>query len=116
MARARVSFGIAGLLAVVPAALVFIEPDLGTALIFRGDLARHHHGRPGRAGFYLLLCLAAIVPVIYFAWYGGFGHKPIFQAYQKDRINLFPCTRRPDEFDFCSNVVQGPGSRSGRPA
>ena len=31
--RGPVSFGLAGLIAVVPAGLVFIEPDLGTALL-----------------------------------------------------------------------------------
>jgi rod shape determining protein RodA len=102
--RGPVSFALTGLIAVVPAALVFIEPDLGTALIFAAiwigviTVARTRW-------VYLLACLIAVVPVVYFAWYGGFGHDPLFHDYQKDRITCF-LHPQADEFDFCSNVVQ----------
>lgn len=102
--RGPVSFAITGLIAVVPAALVFIEPDLGTALVFAAiwlgviTVARTRW-------LYLLACLIAVVPIGFFAWNGGFGHDPLFHDYQKDRITCF-LHPQADEFDFCSNVVQ----------
>ncbi len=102
--RGPFSFAVAGMLAAIPAALVFIEPDLGTALIFVAIwlgmivVARTRW-------IYLLACLAATVPLFLFAWHGGFGHKPLFQEYQKSRI---VCFQHPsaDEMDACANVVQ----------
>jgi rod shape determining protein RodA len=102
--RGPISFGLAGLIAVVPAALVFIEPDLGTALIFAAIWLGVIMVTRTR-WIYLLLCLVAIAPAIYFAWNGGFGHQPLFQDYQKDRITCF-LHPQADQFDFCSNVVQ----------
>lgn len=102
--RGPFSFAFSGLFAALPAGLVFIEPDLGTALIFvaiwLGIMAVANTRM-----IYLLLCVIAAVPIYWVAWYGLPGHKPIFQAYQKERLTCF-LHPEADTFDFCSNVVQ----------
>lgn len=103
--RGPFSFAASGLLAALPAGLVFIEPDLGTALIFvaiwLGIMAVSRTRM-----IYLLACLIAAVPIYWVAWYGIPGHdQPLFQDYQKQRLTCFMHPEA-DTFDFCSNVVQ----------
>ncbi len=101
--RGPFSFAFSGVLAAIPAVLVFIEPDLGTALIFVaiwfGILALSRTRM-----LYLLACLVAIAPITWVAWNGILGVKPLFHQYQKDRITCFAHTDR-DTLDFCANVV-----------
>lgn len=102
--RGPISFAATGLIAVIPAALVFVEPDLGTSLVYAAiwlgmiTVARIRW-------IYLILCLAAIVPIVWFAWNGGFGRDPLFHDYQKDRVTCF-LHPQADEYDFCANVIQ----------
>ena len=103
--RGPFSFAASGIIAALPAALVFIEPDLGTALIFVaiwfGILAVSHTRM-----IYLLACLLAAFPLYWIAWHGIPGHnKPLFQEYQRDRLTCFMHPDK-DTFDFCANVVQ----------
>jgi rod shape determining protein RodA len=101
--RGPVSFAVSGLIAALPAVLVFVEPDLGTALVFVaiwfGMLAVSR-----TRTWYLPLFLLALVPLCLIAWNGFFKVKPLFQQYQKDRLTCFWHTDR-DTFDYCANVV-----------
>jgi len=102
--RGPFSFVASGILAAVPAVLVFVEPDLGTALIFVaiwfGIIAVSR-----TRWIYLFGTLAAIVPAYWVAWYGILGREPFFHQYQKDRLTCFWHVDA-DTFGFCSNVVQ----------
>jgi rod shape determining protein RodA len=103
--RGPVSFAISGILTVLPFGLVFIEPDLGTALIFvaiwLGIMAVSRTRM-----IYLLACVIAAVPLCWVAWNGIPGHdKPLFQDYQKQRLTCFVHPEK-DTLDFCANVVQ----------
>ena len=80
--RGPFSFAAAGVIAAVPAVLIFIEPDLGTALIFIGIWLGVIVVSRTR-GLYLLGCAAAAVPVAYFFWHN------IFHEYQRDRLRIF---------------------------
>ena len=102
--RGPFSFAASGILAALPAVLVFAEPDLGTALVFVAvwfgivAVSRTHW-------IYLVGTLAAIVPAFWVAWYGILGRDPFFHQYQKDRLTCF-LHPDADTLGFCSNVVQ----------
>jgi rod shape determining protein RodA len=103
--RGPFSFAASGILMALPAGLVFIEPDLGTALIFVAIWFGILSVSRTRM-LYLLACVLAAFPLYWIAWNGIPGHdKPLFQDYQKDRLT---CFMHPDSdtYDFCSNVVQ----------
>jgi rod shape determining protein RodA len=103
--RGPFSFAASGILAALPAGLVFIEPDLGTALIFVAIWLGIMSVSRTRM-LYLLACVIAAFPLYWVAWNGIPGHnKPLFQDYQKDRLTCFNHPER-DTLDFCANVVQ----------
>jgi rod shape determining protein RodA len=96
--RGPFSFGAAGLLAAVPAVLVFIEPDLGTALIFIAIwLAIAVVSRT--RGLYLIGCAVVSVPITYYFWHN------VFHDYQRNRLLIF---RNPelDETGQGFNIIQ----------
>ncbi len=102
--RGPFSFAATGMLAALPAVLVFAQPDLGTALIFVAiwfGILAISRTRP----WYLLLCLLAFVPAFWVAWYGILGRDPFFHQYQKDRLTCF-IHPEADTFGYCSNVVE----------
>jgi rod shape determining protein RodA len=80
--RSPLNYLLSGILAALPAVLVFVEPDLGTALIFLAIWAgiifvsRTHW-------LYFLGTVLAAVPATVVAWFF------VFQPYQKDRIYYF---------------------------
>lgn len=80
--RGPFSFGAAGLIAALPALLVFIEPDLGTALIFIALWVAMIVVSRTR-WLYLLGCVAAAVPLTWFFWHN------VFHDYQRDRLLIF---------------------------
>jgi rod shape determining protein RodA len=91
--RKPLSFLATGLLIAVPAALIFEEPDLGTALVYAaiwcGMIA------VARTRFlYLFATGVATVPIAYFAWHY------LLHDYQKQRLLIF----RQPEMD-----IQGAG-------
>ncbi len=103
--RGPFSFAASGILMALPAGLVFIEPDLGTALIFVAIWLGIMSVSRTRM-LYLLACVIAAFPLYWVAWYGIPGHnKSLFQEYQKQRLTCFMHTDK-DTFDFCANVVQ----------
>lgn len=92
------SFAATGLIAAVPAGLVFIEPDLGTALVFVAVWIGIITFTRTRA-VYLLGCLVAAVPLTWFCW------QYIFHDYQKDRLLTFRHPEQhPDTGGF--NIIQ----------
>ncbi len=102
--RGPFSFALSGMIAAVPAVLVFAQPDLGTALIFVaiwfGIVAVSR-----TRWIYLVGCLVALAPTSWIAWYGILGRAPFFHQYQKDRLTCFLHPDK-DTLGFCSNVVQ----------
>jgi rod shape determining protein RodA len=96
--RGPVSFGLSGLIAATPAVLVFIQPDLGTALIFVAIwlgivvVARTR-------GIYLLGCAVAAVPLVWFFWHN------VFHDYQKERLLTFREPERHLEYGG-GNIIQ----------
>ncbi len=96
--RGPFSFGAAGLIAAVPAVLVFIEPDLGTALIFIAIWVAVITVSRTR-GLYLIGCVLAAVPITYYFWHN------VFHDYQRDRLLIF---RHPetDETGQGFNIIQ----------
>lgn len=80
--RGPISFGLAGLIAAVPAVLVFVEPDLGTSLVFIAIwMAMIVVSRT--RWLYLLGCVAAAVPLTWYFWHN------VFHDYQRDRLLIF---------------------------
>jgi rod shape determining protein RodA len=80
--RGPLSFGVAGLIAAVPAVLVFVEPDLGTSLVFIAIwMAMIVVSRT--RWLYLLGCVAAAVPLTWYFWHN------VFHDYQRDRLLIF---------------------------
>ena len=80
--RGPISFGAAGLIAAVPAVLVFIEPDLGTSLVFIAIwMAMIVVSRT--RWLYLIGCAAATVPLTWYFW------NNVFHDYQRDRLLIF---------------------------
>jgi len=103
--RGPFSFAASGILMALPAGLVFIEPDLGTALIFVAIWLGIMSVSRTRM-LYLLACVIAAFPLYWVAWNGVPGHnKPLFQDYQKDRLTCFNHPEK-DTLDLCANVVQ----------
>lgn len=103
--RGPFSFAASGLLVALPAGLVFIEPDLGTALIFVAIWLGIMSVSRTRM-LYLLACVIAAFPLYWVAWNGIPGHnKPFFQDYQKERLTCFNQPEK-DTLDLCANVVQ----------
>jgi rod shape determining protein RodA len=96
--RGPFSFGAAGLLAAVPAVLVFIEPDLGTSLIFIAIWIAVIVVSRTR-GLYLIGCALISVPVTYYFWHN------VFHDYQRNRLLIF---RNPeqDETGQGFNIIQ----------
>lgn len=96
--RGPFSFATTGIIAAVPALLVFIEPDLGTALVFIATWVGMIAVSRTR-GLYLLSCLVAAVPLTWFFW------QYIFHDYQKDRLLTFRHPEQhPDTGGF--NIIQ----------
>lgn len=85
--RGPFSFGAAGAIAAAPAVLVFIEPDLGTALIFIAIWLAILVVSRTRA-LYLIGCALAAVPTTYFFW------NNVFHDYQRQRLLVF---RNPEQ-------------------
>lgn len=80
--RGPFSFGAAGLIAAVPAVLVFVEPDLGTSLIFIVIwIAMLVVSRT--RGLYLIACALASIPITWYFWHN------VFHDYQRDRLLIF---------------------------
>ena len=102
--RGPLSFGISGIIAAIPALLIFAQPDLGTALIFVaiwfGILAISR-----TRSWYLLGCLLSFLPAFWVSWFGFFGLGPFFHQYQKDRMTCF-LHPEADTFGYCSNIVE----------
>lgn len=96
--RGPFSFAAAGLIAAVPAVLVFIEPDLGTSLIFIAIwLAIAVVSRT--RGLYLIGCALAAVPVTLYFW------NNVFHDYQRDRLRIFLHPER-DDTGQGFNIIQ----------
>lgn len=80
--RGPISFGLAGLIAALPAVLVFVEPDLGTSLVFIAVWAAMLIVSRTR-WLYLIGCVAAAIPITYYFWHN------VFHDYQRNRLLIF---------------------------
>lgn len=85
--RSPINYVLTGLLAAIPAVLVFREPDLGTSLVFVAIWCGIIVASRTRL-LYLLGSVLAAVPVVYLAWHYPRRH-PIIQDYQKSRLIAF---------------------------
>jgi rod shape determining protein RodA len=96
--RGPFSFGASGLLAAVPAVLVFVEPDLGTSLIFIAIWLGVVIVSRTRM-LYLIGCGLVSIPITYYFW------QNVFHEYQRDRLRIFLHPER-DDTGQGFNIIQ----------
>lgn len=113
----RTSLGAIGL-ALPPLALVFLQPDLGTALVYGAALAAVLFIAGVRWRHFALLVGGAAVVVLGVLWFMPAAGLPILKPYQVERLTGF-LDPSADPSDLTYNVTQsitsvGSGGASGR--